>query len=753
MEGYAYLDSLDDPIALFDREIRRIIKSPSSSHKNPDRLLLSVLQRCIHYIHRQIRYRNDPRYLRIWLMYASYYPDPMHVFNYLERAEIGKHLSAFYYHYSSHLEQTGRISEAINTLRAGIDAQAQPLDRLQSRMWSLQKKHACHQLTCCEKQAQAQPDDQIKPDASIFLKLPHDYRKYRFPVALEIHDNAAKRCQLIIEAKLFDIQPGSRHTNNEVPLTTSHSAKRKRNKYEKTIRKDEQQLSFEEVRVNDTLIPSYSATIENLWHVDNIDRHSTKNSRNVSPNPTEHFITGDIVETSRISERSKAGLHTSSQVSREANGQLEYSVKNRPWRQPLGILGSSETPPLGMNVGERFSSAPIGLSAQLTVGAFRTTPSMSPLAIQISIQFYDGIVRQLKESLQSDEDYYERTEEQLPLKASLVRLSHKDLTRFVPFILRVTPYSLSIVDSLAQGGHARVFKARNIHNATYAVKIQLPSHTYEYCMLKRTEAALGPDASRFIAYPISFHLFQNASCLVMEYCSQSTLLSSVNKVRRLNSQATSIISGLAEPLAMFLTIRLLKCVTAIHLSGYVHGDIKPDNVMLNFQKSDSQSSGNRASTVYTGYDNEYWALKQIKIIDFGRTLDLNLFPRGQKFTAGWATNVHDDPPQTLRHGEWEPWILDYWGIAKVIHCLLFGQHMQVVVVGGQWIIKQPLKRGWHTPIWRKTFNVLLNPSQHLPMTSLLRDIQEEMQTYLIRRDEQFKTRLSNMVIELENVLE
>ncbi|KAI8581871.1 hypothetical protein K450DRAFT_229647 [Umbelopsis ramanniana AG] len=174
--------------------------------------------------------------------------------------------------------------------------------------------------------------------------------------------------------------------------------------------------------------------------------------------------------------------------------------------------------------------------------------------------------------------------------------------------------------------------------------------------------------------------------------------------------------------------------------------------MLNFQKPDSQTSGKHASTVYTGCDDEYWALKKIKIIDFGRTLDLNLFPSGQKFIAGWNTNVHDDPPQTLRHGEWEPWILDYWGIAKVIYCLLFGQHMQVVPAGGQWVIKQNLKRGWHTPIWKKTFNILLNPTQNLPMTSLLQELQEEMQTYLIRRDEQSKKKLSNMLTELENVL-
>lgn len=105
-----YLDSLDDPVTLFDREIRRMLKSPSASHSDLDRQLQSVLRRCIDYIQQQQRYRNDPRYLRIWLMYASYYRDPLHVLDYLERAEIGRYLSAFYENYASLLERSGRYS-------------------------------------------------------------------------------------------------------------------------------------------------------------------------------------------------------------------------------------------------------------------------------------------------------------------------------------------------------------------------------------------------------------------------------------------------------------------------------------------------------------------------------------------------------------------------------------------------------------------------------------------------------------------
>ena len=110
-----------------------------------------------------------------------------------------------------------------------------------------------------------------------------------------------------------------------MPLETIHSAKRKRTKYVKDILKDEQLLSFEEVRANHACGHLESATVENLWHDGHVDdRESAKNNISLKSNRREHFmsnttynidpvqpsITEYIVKSPYASERSQGGPRT-----------------------------------------------------------------------------------------------------------------------------------------------------------------------------------------------------------------------------------------------------------------------------------------------------------------------------------------------------------------------------------------------------------------------------------------------------------
>ena len=51
--------------------------------------------------------------------------------------------------------------------------------------------------------------------------------------------------------------------------------------------------------------------------------------------------------------------------------------------------------------------------------------------------------------------------------------------------------------------------------------------------------------------------------------------------------------------------------------------------------------------------------------------------------------------------------IDYFGLAAVTHCLLFGQYMEVKKINGTWRPRASFKRWWRAD-WRGFFEELLN---------------------------------------------
>jgi len=107
-----------------------------------------------------------------------------------------------------------------------------------------------------------------------------------------------------------------------------------------------------------------------------------------------------------------------------------------------------------------------------------------------------------------------------------------------------------------------------------------------------------------------------------------------------------------------------------------------------------------------------------------------------------------------------PWTfqVDYYGIAGVVHSLLFGKYIEDVAavdaasrdagdgertmaIGNQkrYKLREGLKRYWQTELWASLFEILLNPSRHvggeegmkLPCTRGLRTCRERMEEWLV----------------------
>jgi checkpoint serine/threonine-protein kinase len=218
----------------------------------------------------------------------------------------------------------------------------------------------------------------------------------------------------------------------------------------------------------------------------------------------------------------------------------------------------------------------------------------------------------------------------------------------------------------------------------------------------------------------------------MDLSPQGTLLNIVNGA---NSASLAQAGGtLDELLVMFFAVELLRVVEAMHSAGFIHGDLKIDNCLLRLE--DVPGGPTAWSATYNPTGEDGWSYKGITLIDFGRTIDTRLFPSGQQFIADWDTDARD----CFELREQRPWTYqtDYFGLAGVIYCLLFGKYIQANSVStrdGRHKIDTPLKRYWQTEIWDRLFGILLNPCSvredgSLPLPDELAEVRGQMEAWL-----------------------
>ncbi|KAK9710784.1 protein kinase [Basidiobolus ranarum] len=133
------LGELDDPLDVYHRYVKWTIENYPQGH-NQQSNLVPLLERATRHFLDDKRYVNDPRYLRMWLLYAQQVRDPKVIFSFLIRNNIGMDLAAFYEEYSDLLESLNRLDQADEILQLGINRKAQPLERLLKRYKEFQRR-------------------------------------------------------------------------------------------------------------------------------------------------------------------------------------------------------------------------------------------------------------------------------------------------------------------------------------------------------------------------------------------------------------------------------------------------------------------------------------------------------------------------------------------------------------------------------------------------------------------------------------
>ncbi|KAI6690702.1 hypothetical protein NL676_027530 [Syzygium grande] len=93
--------------------------------------LLVIYEQCVRAFWHSDRYKDDLRYLKVWLEYADNCSDAEVIYNFLDANEIGKPHSLFYISYALHMESKNKVKAANEILNLGISRNAQPIKKLE----------------------------------------------------------------------------------------------------------------------------------------------------------------------------------------------------------------------------------------------------------------------------------------------------------------------------------------------------------------------------------------------------------------------------------------------------------------------------------------------------------------------------------------------------------------------------------------------------------------------------------------------
>jgi checkpoint serine/threonine-protein kinase len=141
LELSAISDS-DDPLDIYDRYVKWTLNTYPSAQATPESQLRPLLERATKAFQTVTHYKNDPRYLKLWLTYIRFFSDsPKETFTYLARHSIGEGLALFYEEFAAWLESAGRWAQAEEVYTLGIQREARPAERLLRKFGEFQLRY------------------------------------------------------------------------------------------------------------------------------------------------------------------------------------------------------------------------------------------------------------------------------------------------------------------------------------------------------------------------------------------------------------------------------------------------------------------------------------------------------------------------------------------------------------------------------------------------------------------------------------
>ncbi|XP_010272398.1 PREDICTED: mitotic checkpoint serine/threonine-protein kinase BUB1 [Nelumbo nucifera] len=288
-------------------------------------------------------------------------------------------------------------------------------------------------------------------------------------------------------------------------------------------------------------------------------------------------------------------------------------------------------------------------------------------------------------------------------------------------IIEIGGKKYQIKGCAGQGGFAQVFKAYVNSNPdeVVALKIQKPPFPWEFYMYRQLDKRITDEERLSFGFSHKVHIYSDYSILVCDYLSHGTLQDAINSYLVVGQ-------NMEEVLCIYYTIEMLHMLETLHSVNIIHGDFKPDNLLMRYSSDDLTEDGFRNRT-------GPWRNQGLCLVDWGRGIDLSLFPEGTEFQGDCRTSGF----RCAEMQENRPWKfqVDTYGLCVIVHMMLHGTYMAIekkVSPDGTYLYqpKSSLRRYWNVDLWRSLFSKLLNHSSSDDNRRVLQDLRESFVDYM-----------------------
>ncbi|CAN0896797.1 Mitotic checkpoint serine/threonine-protein kinase BUB1 [Linum grandiflorum] len=271
-----------------------------------------------------------------------------------------------------------------------------------------------------------------------------------------------------------------------------------------------------------------------------------------------------------------------------------------------------------------------------------------------------------------------------------------------------------------KGGFAQVFKAHDSSNPDeiIALKIQTPPFPWEFYIYRQLDQRIPVWQRSCFGFAHRMHLYSDYSILVCDFLSHGTLHDVINSY-------VVIGKTMEEPLCIYYTIEMLYMLETLHDVGLIHGDFKPDNLVLRCARDELNEDE------YMQRDGP-WSEQGLCLIDWGKAIDLHLFPSNVEFEGSCSTSGFRCV-EMQQNKRWKCQT-DSYNLCAVVHTMIHGSYMHLETkhtsdAGDIYMPRASVKRYWNSKLWEKLFKQLLNNAPHDDKI-LLHDLRVEFQEYL-----------------------